>query len=273
MNENSKINSNQKQSGGRRKSKKDKNGRDFICSICEKSYLSYRALYTHKRNKHNIIPITGKPEVFKNNSTSFPGKFKYSAFDSSINVKALSEDLIASFYKLCREQKNNPNSIFYNPDYSLDDDYFIKVLKYYCESGLHKVQIPTQQESGQNSIYHFLAIYLILLLEITKDKFFCELLVKFAFMLREYLNLIGWDHKKKLMNYGIISHFTPTGEYCSKNSCEDLPELMDDFVCVFLEIDELSSANAKDLTDICQNFCFWLYINKFTCYKLAKVEE
>ena len=37
----------------RRRSKKVVEGRNYICKICSKSYLSYPALYTHSKQKHN----------------------------------------------------------------------------------------------------------------------------------------------------------------------------------------------------------------------------
>lgn len=36
----------------KRRSKNDIQGRDHKCSICDKTYLSYPALYTHMKNKH-----------------------------------------------------------------------------------------------------------------------------------------------------------------------------------------------------------------------------
>lgn len=36
----------------KRRSKNDSEGRNFKCNLCEKSYLSYPALYTHKKTKH-----------------------------------------------------------------------------------------------------------------------------------------------------------------------------------------------------------------------------
>ena len=38
----------------RRSSKNDIERRIFICQLCGKSYLSYLALYTHRKQKHNI---------------------------------------------------------------------------------------------------------------------------------------------------------------------------------------------------------------------------
>jgi hypothetical protein len=37
----------------KRRSKKDQVGRNFKCSHCDKTYLSYPALYTHKKLKHS----------------------------------------------------------------------------------------------------------------------------------------------------------------------------------------------------------------------------
>lgn len=40
----------------KRRSKHDNEGRDFQCNFCEKTYLSYPAMYTHMRTKHSIGP-------------------------------------------------------------------------------------------------------------------------------------------------------------------------------------------------------------------------
>jgi hypothetical protein len=37
-----------------RRSKHDLKGRDYLCSMCWKSYLSYAAMYVHLKKKHNI---------------------------------------------------------------------------------------------------------------------------------------------------------------------------------------------------------------------------
>lgn len=42
--------------GGKRRSKNDNQGRDFKCKYCDKTYLSYPALYTHMKQKHSKGP-------------------------------------------------------------------------------------------------------------------------------------------------------------------------------------------------------------------------
>ena len=41
---------------GRRRSKNDTDGRDHKCKYCDKTYLSYPALYTHTKQKHSTGP-------------------------------------------------------------------------------------------------------------------------------------------------------------------------------------------------------------------------
>jgi hypothetical protein len=40
----------------KRRSKNDVDGRDFGCKYCDKTYLSYPALYTHMKQKHSKGP-------------------------------------------------------------------------------------------------------------------------------------------------------------------------------------------------------------------------
>jgi hypothetical protein len=46
----------------KRRSKNDAQGRDHKCTFCEKTYLSYPALYTHMKNKHAKGP-DGQPFI------------------------------------------------------------------------------------------------------------------------------------------------------------------------------------------------------------------
>ena len=44
----------------KRRSKREVEGRNYICKLCSKSYLSYPALYTHYRQKHNTNNSSGR---------------------------------------------------------------------------------------------------------------------------------------------------------------------------------------------------------------------
>lgn len=45
---------------GHRRSKNDTEGRTYKCKLCGKSYLSYPALYTHSKQKHNTCNTSGR---------------------------------------------------------------------------------------------------------------------------------------------------------------------------------------------------------------------
>jgi len=51
------------ESADKRRSKSDQKGRDYKCTACGKSYLSYPALYTHTRKKHSEIGELGSSKV------------------------------------------------------------------------------------------------------------------------------------------------------------------------------------------------------------------
>ena len=52
-NENSEENDENKKKQVKRRSKREAEGRNYVCKMCSKSYLSYPALYTHYKQKHN----------------------------------------------------------------------------------------------------------------------------------------------------------------------------------------------------------------------------
>ena len=46
----------------KRRSKHEAYGRDFLCKLCGKSYLSSSSLYSHEKNKHGETMQTAKEE-------------------------------------------------------------------------------------------------------------------------------------------------------------------------------------------------------------------
>jgi len=58
-------NSSQDKLRSKRRSKKEKEGRNHKCPLCDKTYLSYPALYTHNKLKHST-ENGGKPVLGSN---------------------------------------------------------------------------------------------------------------------------------------------------------------------------------------------------------------
>lgn len=68
----------------KRRSKKDKVGRNYVCG-CSKRYLSYPALYTHIKTKHNGIQPSGTKDLNTNQKTKRGRPKKVDFFINEIN--------------------------------------------------------------------------------------------------------------------------------------------------------------------------------------------
>jgi len=98
--------------------------------------------------------------------------------------------------------------------------------------------------------------------------------LKIAMLFREFLNFIGWDQIKLLANYKIVENVSNMNEEYSKNMlAENLPELSDDFVGVFLK----SSApglenNFAQVKQFITEFCNLLYNENLINYIIEPIE-
>ena len=82
----------------KRRSKNDVHGRDYKCSFCEKTYLSYPALYTHMKNKHAKGP-DGQPLIAFNSGRG-RGRPKKNALTARNQVEPTSANFFKTMDKL-----------------------------------------------------------------------------------------------------------------------------------------------------------------------------
>ena len=255
------------------------------------TYLSYPALYTHNRNKHNIIPVNKKQEIFKRiNKTSFNlktkeifkrlgkktlnrKKFRYSAFNENSNLIKISKIILNFLTEVLNDFYLNLKSPLFRKNFKIENYPLICYITKYNDNSLTKVIIPNKDE--HSSIDFILITYLLLLVEVSNDLIFIKNVVKFIVLLREYLNICGWEHKKYLFEFRITEDFIASGEFCMTNSIEEIPELFNDFIGVFIKLDEENSfqIETKNLVDLTQNFANWLLLNELTNFKILSVEE
>ena len=87
---------------GRRRSKKDKVNRDYICG-CGKTYLSYPALYTHIKNKHNQMAPKGTIVPSVNKSKNQQTEQASSVSKSNINKSAMGGQKPENASHICDE--------------------------------------------------------------------------------------------------------------------------------------------------------------------------
>ena len=98
----------------------------------------------------------------------------------------------------------------------------------------------------------------------TNEKYF-TLLLKFILLFRECENLNKNKNKEKEKENNI--------EYTSISNAENLPELCNDFYTGFLEVNNFFDINneddRKEIIELIQHFCIWLFKNDYTKSKLS----
>ncbi len=242
------------------------------------TYLSYPALYTHKRNKHNIIPITKKPEVFKNIERVNPnGKkfryFKYTEFNENTNLHKLCNNIIDIMRNVLEDLYSNTKSQLYIEGFIIENYPLISLLISAKNNKTKHISIPKRQENY--SIDRILTIYLLLLIEVSVDSTFIKNVIKFVVLLREHLNLCGWEHKKYLFDYGMSEAFVPVGDFCDKNNTEEVPELLNDFIEVFIDLDPDNhfGIDKSSVADLTENFSNWMFLNELTNFKIFSLNK
>lgn len=82
----------------KRRSKNDVQGRDHKCTFCDKTYLSYPALYTHMKNKHAKGP-DGQPLIAFNSGRG-RGRPKKNAVGCRSHVEPTSSDFFKTIDKV-----------------------------------------------------------------------------------------------------------------------------------------------------------------------------
>lgn len=87
----------------KRRSKNDVQGRDHRCNYCDKTYLSYPALYTHMKNKHAKGP-DGQPLI---NINSGRGRGRPKKNASAVRFSHI-EPTSDSFFKASNDRAGGP---------------------------------------------------------------------------------------------------------------------------------------------------------------------
>jgi hypothetical protein len=251
----------------KRRTKNDYKNKKFVCSTCSKAYYSYPALYTHKRNKHNIIPITCKQEIFTKSFGNI--KFKYNALESSLKSKEIRELLLSKYQEKLLSFFTDPECLLYRDGFALD--VYPGLIK------LQKYSQLTQDEAREvlktAKIDDVLSIYLVSFAEVVRKDFLVDTAATYCILLRTYLNTVGWDYKRRFIEVGVNVEFEYKGPYTEWNDCREIPDLINEFISVFVKMDERFHIDEKYLFDLTRNFCNWLFVNNLTNFKLVPNEE
>ena len=280
--ENNESNSkNESEEKRKRRTKNDNSGRTFICKLCDKSYLSYPALYTHCKQKHNTCNTSGRGRgrPKKDNGESFSERLKYNPLDASYFLKEnrkgatnyddFEKSINDAFYELYSHENNDRKKSKEMKIYSnIEEHPFLG--KFLLDK--HDVNIKIDDEKEVSDIVFM--DYLNKMSLHVNPIYFTKLIV-FVTLFREYVNIIEYKKKNKDLNNDNNDLFKNESiEYTSTNSAEDVPDLSNEFINDFLDTDKiLFGFNKEDSIDLTQNFCHWMYENNFTSSKLTLISN
>lgn len=255
-----------------RRSKADNDGRNYDCSFCGKSYLSYPALYTHKKNKHREEENKIVAESAGGKSRGRP-KSKANESENGADEKIVSAE--TSEYFSTAERKGETSSDLFSQIFQdIFNEIFVEqwdsifknclkgFIKYtqFENYPLYKEFLDHHKNSenmgtGDIKCDQVFAEYLYHVSKITNSVYFKKV-VKFVFLYREFLNR---QHRKD-----------KNEEYTETQSAEDAPDLSNEFLIDFIKIEDPIMGYSKDeSTQLTQNFCRWMFDENYTTSKLT----
>ena len=251
----------------KRRTKNEKEGRTFTCQHCSKSYLSYPALYTHCKNKHNTSNTLGRER----------GRPKKQKLDSEIEKNKFNPINISYFLKEGRTGKTEINEIencintafneLYSEEYKNRNEP--RQMKSYSSIEQHPFlnkykndDHDNYKKEGKDCADKVFIYYLNNMSDFCNPTYFTKL-IKFVTLFREHVNIIKGDDNLDNEN---------NKEYTEINKAEDVPDFSNEFITEFLKPDsnnEDFGFSKEESIDLTQNLCFWMYDNNFTSSKLS----
>jgi hypothetical protein len=269
-----KENEDEKNQFHKRRSKADIEGRNYVCKICRKSYLSYPALYTHCKLKHNTNNSSGRsrgrPKKEQNenelekrkynpiNYTFFSKEERTGRTDPKTEINNCIDTAFSELYSKENKSRNELRNMKFN--ILIEEHPFLSKFK------------QDKHDIYRNVINEYQIIDIVLIDYLNKMSVFCNpqyftKLIKFVTLFREHVN--------KYNNNKIKKNFQ-NKEYTEVNNAENFPDSANEFITQFLHPKGKETDfgfNKEESIDLTQNLCYWLYENNYTCSKLTLIND
>ena len=269
-----------------RRSKHEREGRDYKCEYCDKSYLSKPALNNHLYAKHQEIlqklHITkknrGRPRKYLLSADYVKTKFQEFFNENKrkknldVGINDINNDLAIAFDSLYKQEFEK--YVFINKDIykNIDDHPITKKLKNEEKKNITGDGSNTNNDTNKKpSCDEAMIEYLNEISSQTNDKYytFC---IQFILLFREFINF----HKKKsdkTNENNINDNNEKNIEYTMKDPPESIPDYCNEFYSDFLEANDFFCIKNEDdrneLIEILQHFCYWLFDKKYTNLRLS----
>ena len=255
----------------RRRSKNDTEGRTFQCKLCQKSYLSYPALYTHCKQKHNTNNSSGrgrgrpKKDIIDGSvekSKFNPKDITYFEKEDRKGKTSNFDDVIKeAFDDLFGEKNLDRNKKREIPEYKTIDQH--KFLNDFLHDK-HEINNVNTTEEDENKITDLVLIEYLNQHSIYCNPDYYKKLIKFVTLFREYVNIVNKDKVKETNK-----------KYTEVNNAEDVPDTSNEFITEFLDPetnqDDFGFSKEESI-NLTQNLCHWMYEKNYTCSKLSLIQ-
>ena len=245
----------------KRATKKESDIRNFKCPQCDKSYLSYPALYTHCKQKHNTNNHSGRnrgrpkkdPSDMASDKNIYdpqtPEFFKKEERSGATDVEKINECTLEAFKFIYETNSESVKLRKMKAFKNIEEHPFLG--QYIHEN--HNIEVVEDDKKPTDKV---LMDYLNKTSALCNEKYF-EKIIVFVTLFRENVNMI----------YKLEGN----EEYTKVKEAEDVPEKSNEFITDFLfpEEEERSFGfNKEESIDLTRNLCNWMYIHNFTCSKL-----
>jgi ribosomal protein L40E len=258
----------------KRRSKTDIEGRNYECNICRKCYLSYPALYTHCKIKHNTNNSSGRsrgrPKKDQNenelekrkynpiNYTFFSKEERTGRTDPKTEINNCIDTAFSELYSKENKDRNALRNMKYN--ILIEEHPFLYKFK------------QDKHDIYRNVINEYQIIDIVLIDYLNKMSMFCNpqyftKLIKFVTLFREHVNKFNYNKTKKN---------SENKEYTEVNDAENFPDSANEFITKFLHPKGKETDfgfNKEESIDLTQNLCYWMYENNYTCSKLSLIDD
>lgn len=239
----------------RRRTRRDSGDRSFKCG-CGKDYLSYPALYTHIKQKHDGMMPTGTDAPAGVKGRGRPRRLlshgSHKTNDDSKDELLLEEGMLGgpcdpiAAYDLCRYPGTEDDK---------EIDRLFATLKVVSQDQFICPEVPTCDQ--------VFALYLLdLAQKVTEDGY--EQIVRFLRHLRLCLNQKGWTLPGETQT-------VPEGVYCELRPAAFLPEVSNLFITDYLEeLEDPTSAPDRDTAiHLMMHFNGFLFGRRLSNLKLS----
>lgn len=288
-----------------RRHKDENSQRNYICG-CRKRYLSYAALYTHAKTKHNGIFPEGTTTLHKKRQGR-PKKDEWCALKINAEYQKTSDfnkdflhylDMIPGAKAETEGQQTDlvdffPKELFrearaYQAILAKVEQIRKDLIDNYGTNFLSQIDIIIYEINNAKSLNcnEIFSLFLIYVFRFVTREFYREL-VFFVLAYKAMMNQKGWEKCKETGNgFGL----DPSKEFCEEQNAEFVPDFANYFILDFFadcfgprrllkegvrELKFFGTESIKLLRVILliKHFCLWLYNNKFTKAKIDIFKE